>query len=314
MERRNKFSRNSNARVRLAIVLLTVALGVAALSQIGNQSTASVDNSVHPVVIPQAPPPGSLFDNIVIIVMEDHGINQICAQSPPLCSSANGAPFLAGLANNYSIGSQYVGVSHFSQADYIALLGGDIYGCIAFPCARSAHVNLVDRLEAKGLTWKGYMENQALSSGCDINPNPNSNPLYTPEHNPFVFFTNILNNATRCSHIVQANPTNCVVTDCPLITDLNSLSAPNFMWLTPNDCNNMHGSTGNCSTSIPSGDNYLSSLVPNILGSTTFKNKRAALSVVFDEGEGFCPRNIPSSKDCVYAVWAGSGVKTSFGS
>jgi len=310
VERRSKFSTENNKRIRLAIVLLTVALGVAALSQIGNQSTASPDNSVQPVAISQASPPsGSLFDNVVIIVMEDHGINQICARSPPPCSSANGAPYLAGLANNYSIGSQYVGVSHFSQADYIALLGGDIYGCVAFPCARSNHVNLVDRLEAKGLTWKAYMENQALSIGCDIN----SNGPYTPEHNPFVFFNNILNNATRCAHIVQANPSNCTVTDCPLITDLNSSSAPNFMWLTPNDCDNMHGSTGICPTSIPLGDNYLSSLVPNILGSTTFKTKRAALFVVFDEGEGFCPRNIVS-KDCVLAAWAGSGVKTGFGS
>src|SRR3989454_1399407 len=151
------------------------------------------------------------------------------------------------------------------------------------------------------------MENQAPSSGCDTG----YNEPYTPEHNPFVFFTDITSNPARCSNLVMANPTTCSVTDCVLINDLNSAAAPNFMWLTPNNCNNMHGVTGICATSIPLGDNYLSGLVPNILNSRTFTTQRSALFLVFDEGNGYCPLN-GSSEDCVYAVWAGPGTKTSF--
>src|SRR5256712_6716252 len=232
---------------------------------------------------------------------------EICARNPPPCSSANGDPYIASLANTYGIASQYLGVSHFSQADYIALLSGDIYGCVGYPCTPSSHANLVDRLEAAGLTWKGYMENQAVQSGCDANY---SQP-YTPEHNPFVFFTDITSNPARCSQVVLANPSGCSATDCSLINDLNSGSAPNFMWLTPDNCNNMHGYTGGCSASIPAGDTYLNSLVPNILNSQTFTTQRAALFVVFDEGNGYCPLN-NSSEDCVYGVWAGSGTKTNF--
>src|SRR5438093_258939 len=113
------------------------------------------------------------------------------------------------------------------------------------------------------------------------------------------------------SNIVLANPTGCTVTDCSLVNDLNSASAPNFMWLTPNNCNNMHGFTGICPTSIPMGDNYLKGLVPNILNSNTFTTQRAALFIVFDEGNGWCPLN-GSSEDCVYAVWAGPLAKTGF--
>src|SRR3989442_860645 len=251
--------------------------------------------------------PGTYFDHVVIIVMEDHGMIEICARNPPPCSSANGDPYAASLANTYGIGSQYLGVSHFSQADYIALLGGDIYGCVGYPCTPSSHANLVDRLETAGLTWKGYMENQAVASGCD----PNYNQPYTPEHNPFVFFTDITSNPARCSQVVLANPSGCSATDCTLINGLNLGSAPNFMWLTPNDCDNMHGYTGGCSASIPVGDAYLNGLVPNILNSQTFTTQRAALFVVFDEGNGYCPLS-NSSEDCVYAVWAGSGTKTNF--
>ena len=267
--------------------------------------TAMVGGGIRPVSA--SPSSGTYFDHVVIIMMEDHGINNICARSPPPCLSTNGDPYAAGLANSYGIGSQYLGVSHFSQADYIATLGGDINGCVAYPCQASANANLVDRFEAAGLTWKGYMENQAPSSGCDTG----YNEPYTPEHNPFVFFTDITSNPARCSNLVMANPTTCSVTDCVLINDLNSAAAPNFMWLTPNNCNNMHGVTGICATSIPLGDNYLSGLVPNILNSQTFTTQRSALFLVFDEGNGYCPLN-GSSEDCVYAVWAGPGTKTSF--
>jgi len=250
---------------------------------------------------------GAYFDHTVIIIMEDHGIQDVCAQNPPPCLGSNGDPYMASLANNYAIGSQYLGVNHFSQANYLALLGGDTFGCGNNGCPPVSNPNLVDRLEAAGLTWKGYMENQNVASGCD---NTYHEP-YTLEHNPFVGFTDILNNPTRCSNIVLANPTGCTVTDCSLVNDLNSASAPNFMWLTPNNCNNMHGFTGICPTSIPMGDNYLKGLVPNILNSNTFTTQRAALFIVFDEGNGWCPLN-GSSEDCVYAVWAGPLAKTGF--
>jgi len=279
-----------------------LAMGIVTASQLSRlasgQSTTTPQTSMAT---------GAYFDHTVIIIMEDHGIQDVCAQNPPPCLGSNGDPYMASLANNYAIGSQYLGVNHFSQANYLALLGGDTFGCGNNGCPPVSNPNLVDRLEAAGLTWKGYMENQNVASGCD---NTYHEP-YTLEHNPFVGFTDILNNPTRCSNIVLANPTGCTVTDCSLVNDLNSASAPNFMWLTPNNCNNMHGFTGICPTSIPMGDNYLKGLVPNILNSNTFTTQRAALFIVFDEGNGWCPLN-GSSEDCVYAVWAGPLAKTGF--
>src|SRR5216117_3045737 len=107
------------------------------------------------------------------------------------------------------------------------------------------------------------MENQGMSSGCDLTVHQ----PYTPEHNPFVAFSDIVNSPTRCSNIVLANPTGCSVTDCVLINDLSSASSVSF------------------------GDGYLKSLIPNILSSATFTTQRSALFVVFDEGNGFCPLN-----------------------
>lgn len=290
---------SGRTKTRLFVTLLLIALGTGIVSTGQISRIASATQS--PV------PSGTYFDHVVVIIMEDHGIQDICAGNPPPCSAANGAPYMANLANSYAIGSQYLGINHFSQANYLALLGGDTFGCSNSGCPPVSNQNLIDRLEAAGLTWKGYMENQNGASGCD---NTYHEP-YTLEHNPFVGFTDILNSPARCANVLLANPSTCIVTDCTLVNDLNSASAPNFMWLTPNNCDNMHGFTGICASSIPTGDNYLQSLVPNILNSQTFTGERSALFIVYDEGNGYCPLN-GSSEDCVYSVIAGPEAKTRF--
>lgn len=249
--------------------------------------------------------------------MENEGIFDICRDSPPPCSTTK-APYMAGLANNYTIGSQYLSLITTSQPNYVALISGSMQGCTSSGCPNPITApNLVDRFEAAGLTWKGYFENQT-AQGCDFSsPEP-----YTTIHNPFIVFQDITNNTSRCNKLVDANPKSCgSVTDCVLVNDLNNASAPapNFMWLTPNDCNDMRGSnvcTGGCGvvsgTCISSGDAYLSKLVPMILTSHTFTTSRSALFLTFDEGNTFCPLN-GSSEDCVYNTWAGPVAKTKFG-
>src|SRR5207253_2539955 len=77
-------------------------------------------------------------------------------------------------------------------------------------------------------------------------------------------------------------------------------TASNFMWLTPNLCNDMH----DCSVAI--GDNYLSQVVPKILRSNIFQTQKAALMITFDEGTATSP------SDLVYTVWAGPVVKRGY--
>ena len=233
---------------------------------------------------------------------------------------------MSSQANSYGISQQYLSLVITSWPNYYGILGAFLpSGCSTTnpgPCYPPAgsltNPNLIDRFDAAGLTWKGYMESQGVAAGCVTG---GSEP-YTHEHNGFVAFQDITNNTSRCSKIVLANPSSCgSVTDCALINDLNSSSPPSFMWLTPNDCNDMrawsgcsNGCTrGGSSTCIRKGDNYLNSLVPSILNSNTFTTTRAALFITFDEGNGYCPLN-DSSEDCLYAVWAGPVAKTGFSS
>src|SRR5213592_668486 len=272
-----------------------------------------------------ATPLGNYFDHLVVIMMENEGINDICSSNPPPCNGSN-TPYMSSLANSYGISQQYLSLVITSWPNYYGILGAFLpSGCSTTnpgPCYPPAgsltNPNLIDRFDAAGLTWKGYMESQGVAAGCVT---WGSEP-YTHEHNGFVAFQDITNNTSCCSKIVLANPSSCgSVTDCALINDLNSSSPPSFMWLTPNDCNDMrawsgcsNGCTrGGSSTCIRKGDNYLNSLVPNILNSNTFATTRAALFITFDEGNDYCPLN-DSSEDCLYAVWAGPVAKTGFSS
>jgi hypothetical protein len=84
-----------------------------------------------------------------------------------------------------------------------------------------------------------------------------------------------------------------------LLGDLASAAtAPNYLWLSPNSCNNMH----TCRISV--GDRYLSVLIPRILNSTVFRTSRAALVVTFAE----------SYDEPDYTVWAGPLVKKGYAS
>src|SRR2546428_513238 len=314
----------STRHLNRATLLLSIAivLGLVAIILPISEASLLSHESTAPVIVPQSAPSGTYFDHLVFIIMENASISDICGSNlPPPCNGSN-TPYMSSLANSYGIETQYVDLAVSSQPNYIGIMAATLNGCTS-GCGTNSltEVNLVDRFEGAGLAWKAYMEDQTPVAGCDNN----DHGFYEFIHNPFVSFHDIDTNATRCNKIVLANPANnstCTGTDCALITDLNSGSAANFMWLTPNDCNNMHGNSAcsnKCTTSYTSvcntaGDNYLSGLVPNILNSNTFKNTRAALFITFDEGSGFCPSPNPSGADCMYTVWAGPTTKTSFSS
>jgi hypothetical protein len=266
---------------------------------------------------------GAFFDHVVVIYMENQGISQTCGGNPPPCNGGNNL-YMDSLANTYGIAQQYTSLITTSWPDYYGFLGASIFGCPSNcypPTGSITAPNLVDLFEASGITWKAYMESQPLAAGCATS---DSGP-YTIIHNGFIAFQDITNNTSRCHKIVLANPSTCpngvngYPLDCALTNDLNSTSAPNFMWLTPNGCNNMRSwsgcsdgcTSGGSTTCVKDGDNYLKNLIPKILNSKTFNTTRAALFLTFDEGSGFCPFN-NSHEDCVYAVWAGPVVKTSY--
>src|SRR2546428_2713413 len=281
---------DSNPRInaaRLAVLLLcfTVVPGVFIPSQ-----TVIVQRvgRISPVLQVASIPSNRPFDYILIILMENKNFSQI--------NGSPSAPYLNQLAHNYSLATRYTACDHPSLPNYMCLTGGNNYfsgqDCAPTSCTTS-NASLVDRIESSGLTWKAYIED--IPSPCYKGAKGN----YTYATNPFIYYTSIGNNSTRCAaHDIPANSGGEGLPDDYLVNDLGStITASNYMFLNPNLCDNMH------SCSISRGDNYLSELVPVILNSYIFRTQKAALLVTFDEGYGLYPN------DHVYTVWAGSAVK-----
>ena len=275
----------------LAILLLSVAVlpGIFFSTQIlTEKNIAHVSAGPHTAALPSNRP----FDYILIILMENKNFSQI--------NGSASAPYLNQLAHNYSLATQYTACDHPSLPNYMCLTGGYNYfsgtNCSPVGTCMTSNSSIVDRIESAGLTWKAYMED--MPAACYKSNSGN----YTFVTNPFVFYTQISGNSTRCAnHVVPANSGGKGPPDDNVVKALNSTStASNYMWLTPNLCDNMH----NCA--ISRGDMYLGKLVPLILNSYIFKTQKAALFITFDEGYGQYPT------DYVYTVWVGSVVKTHY--
>ena len=219
---------------------------------------------------------GAKFDHLVMILMENHNLNEIYGT----------ASYLTKLADEYALLKNYTAIDHPSEPNYLAIASGQTFNPPSGDDAYHVFMarNIVDGLESVGLIWRAYSE--SASGPCDT-----SNP--DVRHVPFVFFSDVASSVARCGRVIPTTAN----TDTEMIAELNSATAANLIWLTPNDDNNMHNGT------IARGDSYLQYLVPKILGSTTFMTKRAALFVVYDEGK------VPFPNDFVYAVWAGPVVK-----
>jgi len=194
-----------------------------------------------------------------VIVMENQEITDVIGNST--------APYLNGLATSNALGTQVYAVSHPSLPNYLALAAGSTFGinsdCITCYVPAS---NLADQIEAGGKTWKAYLE--GMPSPCFVG---DSYP-YMQKHNPWIYFDDIRTNAARCAARV--------VPYSQLSSDLANNTVPNFVWITPDMCNDMH----DCS--IATGDAWLKQQVPAILNSAAYKNG-GALFLTWDEGNTY---------------------------
>jgi phosphatidylinositol-3-phosphatase len=266
------------------------------------------------------------FDYVIVILLENRGINQTYGSGCP-----GDCGYITQLADTYGLARDYTAVIHHSLPDYLALTSGwsqSLQGtngdCSPLPTSTQycpninlqlngqfpfQATNIVDRFESAGLTWKAYIEN--FPSTCNYLSQKECSPgncyigyggvtgNYDSQHDPFVYYNDITTSTSRCARIVQANST-LTNPDDRLISDLSSTSsASNFMWVTPNVCNQGHDSCAPLSNEVAQQNLYLSQVVPQILNSNVFTTQRAALFITYDEGTGTYP------SDYVTAIWAG---------
>jgi hypothetical protein len=260
-----------------------------------------------------APP---TIKHVWIVVLENKNYDHTFGASPGSAYLAQTLPAQGQLL------TQYYGTGHNSLDNYITMISGQPPApqpqadCPTFSdfvptaepgwpdangvekgdgCVYPARaLTIADQLEAKGLTWKGYMEDMGKASAsaplttCDHPAIGAGDPTlgaraddqYAVKHNPFVYFHSIIDRQAAC----DAN----VVDLSQLDTDLASASTtPSYSFITPDLCSDGHD--GSCADGGPGGytgiNNWLSTWIPKITGSPAYADG-GLLIVTFDEAEG----------------------------
>jgi hypothetical protein len=210
------------------------------------------------------------YTHVILIMEENTSYGSIVG--------SRSAPYINTVINACGLATNYHNITHPSLPNYIAITSGTPFSALtpflpdcspAEDCESRAD-NIFNEL---GTRWKGYAE--SMPAECDKS---DSGP-YAPRHNPAVYYADL---------------TNCVTNDVPLGTPSSSRllkdfakerTAPAFTTLTPNLCDDMHGSPGCPAHLILAGDNWLKRWLSLITRTAVYRRHDTAILIVWDEGE-----------------------------
>ncbi|HUO70387.1 MAG TPA: alkaline phosphatase family protein [Solirubrobacteraceae bacterium] len=241
---------------RTAFVALALCAAPAAC---GSSHTTHVSVQTRPS--PPTQTAGGAPAHVAVIVMENEEYNGVIG--------ASSTPFINGLAGRSALATQMYAIRHPSLPNYLALTGGSTFG-IDSDCTDCTvpGSGIAGRLNARGISWKAYMED--LPHPCFTGASAGD---YAKKHDPFVYYRGVLRDPAVCDRVVPLGE---------LTADERSGRLPQFLWITPNLCHDMH----DCDPAI--GDRFLSVLVPALLRSL---GPRGLLILTWDEGssdDGCC--------------------------
>jgi phosphatidylinositol-3-phosphatase len=198
--------------------------------------------------------PSSPGSHVVIIVMENAEYGEVIG-SPE-------APYVNALARRYGLATQSFAITHPSLPNYLALTSGSTQG-VSSDCTdcHSPATNIVDQLEAAGISWAAYLED--VPKPCFRGAGAGG---YAKKHNPFIYYDDIARSASRCGRLVGFGR---------LTRALRSGRLPSYVWITPNLCDDGH----DCA--VAAGDRFLARTVPALLREL---GPHGFLAVTWDEG------------------------------
>jgi hypothetical protein len=214
-------------------------------------------------VAPQTPVP--LFDRVFIVVDENQSFANVIGSAS--------MPYLNKLAGRYGLAINYYANTQPSIGNYFWLTTGQVITNDSNFSGTVTGDNIVRQLNFSGKTWKAYA--QSLPSvgytGGDQYP-------YVKRHNPFAYFSDILDNQAQANNIVPFTQ---------FAADLTNNQLPNYSFIIPNQQNNAHDCPAGMPTctnadKLAAADNWLKANIDPLLASSTFR-QGGLLILTWDE-------------------------------
>ena len=241
------------------------------------------------------------FGHVFLIIGENTTYSHLTAAN---------APFLMGTIRPHAAWlSNYYAATHWSQANYVALVTGQFTRCEQHDGGIGCHQNignLFHQLDQAGLTWKVWLD--AGTAKCDTSsggrctsdkPCPLSGFYATG--NPPILFDNIEGPSGVWSPVTRSQE--CLANDVPAGTRKAGMSAFNadlaagqmarFNMVIPNGCDDGEANCKPVNKRYTQFDNFLAAEVPKIQASPAF-GTTGVIIVVYDEDEragGLAPKN-----------------------
>jgi Phosphoesterase family len=257
--------------VTIALVLTALLVSLPAAAYLAGRAappgTPSNSVSEPASVAPAFPTP---IEHVVVVLMENQNYSTVLADGP----------FEAYLARTYAVATNDYSVHHYSVPSYLAATSGiDDVGFSTYSAA-----NIGDLADAADRSWAAF--EQGMPYPCDTTTNWADG--YDVDHNPFVMYKDIADNATRC----DAHD----LTWSSWTGDVAAGTIPNYSFVTPNTTNDDHNST------IPVGDAWLKSWLSPLLNDSTIFTDTAFLISYDESGTDSSPTVNGSSGGQVYTV------------
>lgn len=287
MDKNSTIKRFANRRMGAMVGIILASAGVGSGLAFVPSSAISPLNASNPDYSSTASFPH--MDHVFVIMMENTSFSDLLNPS-----NAN-TSYIRNLASSYGLETNYFGVTHTSLPNYIASTSGSTWQSNTDDPKQAPlfnHQNIVDEMETAKVSWKGYME--SLPFAGDLadygsytgTPSSPGNALYVRKHDPFLMYPDVYDNPRRAQKVVPLSQLN---------SDLASGNVPEFSWISPNVCNDMHGMSGStcpyASTSNPAnqeklysnGNAFVKKWVTTIMKSRAWTGN-STIFITWDEG------------------------------
>ena len=170
------------------------------------------------LVVAQNTVPGKAFDRFAVIWLENTDY-----------SMAAGDPNLAALAKKGILLTNYNGVTHPSEPNYVSSIGGDTFGMDNDNLNEvpSNISTVIDLLEDKGISWGHYQQDLPYSGFQGFSwPNQQTGANdYVRKHDPAVIYNSVADVPDRLALIKNFTL---------FYEDLAANKLPQWMFITPN--------------------------------------------------------------------------------
>ncbi|KAJ9125703.1 hypothetical protein QFC24_002487 [Naganishia onofrii] len=211
--------------------------------------------------------------------------------------TAQASSTFSKLASEGILLTNYNGVTHPSEPNYVASIAGDFFGMsddnfYALPPNVSTQIDL---LEAHNVSWASYQENMPYIgfSGDYAQKNyldSSSKVPYTyykRKHNPFIICDSIASVPARMNRIRNFND---------FAVDVNASALPSWIFITPNLVNDAHD------TNVTFVSAWLEYFLVPLLENPKFNDNETLILLTFDENEDY------KSQNTVYTLLLGGAV------